>query len=790
MYISIEYNMQMYDVNEYSDEELHRILDLSSPTDSELEARILQMIQKYKYTNGGANEQMAVFFENVYHHFFDDASDEDEDTSKESRYEGDVPKGNVEEKEDSNVDFTRTLEYTKGKLNPILKETYKRTITIDSQYRDNEYPLSTDFTLNFTETLKDVVSLKLYAVQIPVTWYTINNNYGSNYFFLRPLQDSPNTLGLINRSEHEYKVEVDPGNYTPLSLMTEINSSIEKLKNTRKDVSFGDTKIEYSSTNACCNLTVDLQKHYDKFCYDIDISGASLQQYLGITKYSHEISSGELAILDENLSIDQGNDTITFIHYRGGDRYNPDTSIELERFTVMIENGVYGIDVEDDNNDAFLRVVTTALQTSDYLVDKSEFYRETTSDGYVYKFRVYIDRQSTQNELDSHWVLVLPFRNSNGSITFWQNYNFLEVNECSNVTGTEVSVVNGAVSGKMFFRPNDKYSGLFIGTNEDNTEVIDVNVDGNNALMAISHLLSSNPVTSGSYLTNDNGFITLRLNINKVFTSRDYEVVFYDVNRLARCARTRSSYRNAYVDTTLGYILGYKSFTKYEMVTDRVIEENDRSYYKNERTGFSSGNEFLLEDEMNGIRLVRSKVALKGDSVVSVYLYNYFMIILDDFNQNHLNDGLVTVSKRDTSVTLPNYANRRTFRTCDDTPNAELQRDVLKNLTQKQLYSVNELLKTQNENAGVVNDGPFIKDMFALLPVKSSNAVPGTIYVEFGGTLQQQERVYFGPVNIRRLSVKLINDKGDVVDLNGANWSFQLVCEQLYQSGNQTGKKG
>ena len=788
MYISIEYNMQMYDVNEYSDEELHRILDLSSPTDSELEARILQMIQKYKYTNGGANEQMAVFFENVYHHFFDDASDEDEDTSKESRYEGDVPKGNVEEKEDSNVDFTRTLEYTKGKLNPILKETYKRTITIDSQYRDNEYPLSTDFTLNFTETLKDVVSLKLYAVQIPVTWYTINNNYGSNYFFLRPLQDSPNTLGLINRSEHEYKVEVDPGNYTPLSLMTEINSSIEKLKNTRKDVSFGDTKIEYSSTNARCNLTVDLQKHYDKFCYDIDISGASLQQYLGITKYSHEISSGELAILDENLSIDQGNDTITFIHYRGGDRYNPDTSIELERFTVMIENGVYGIDVEDDNNDAFLRVVTTALQTSDYLVDKSEFYRETTSDGYVYKFRVYIDRQSTQNELDSHWVLVLPFRNSNGSITFWQNYNFLEVNECSNVTGTEVSVVNGAVSGKMFFRPNDKYSGLFIGTNEENTEVIDVNVDGtnNDALLAINHLLSSNPVTSGSYFTNDNGFITLRLNINKVFTSRDYEVVFYDVNSLARCARTRSSYRNAYVDTTLGYILGYKSFTKYEMVTDRVIEENDRSYYKNERTGFSSGNEFLLEDEMNGIRLVRSKVALKGDSVVSVYLYNYFMIILDDFNQNHLNDGLVTVSKRDTSVTLPNYANRRTFRTCDDTPNAELQRDVLKNLTQKQLYSVNELLKTQNENAGVVNDGPFIKDMFALLPVKSSNAVPGTIYVEFGGTLQQQERVYFGPVNIRRLSVKLINDKGDVVDLNGANWSFQLVCEQLYQ----TGKKG
>jgi hypothetical protein len=70
--------------------------------------------------------------------------------------------------------------------------------------------------------------------------------------------------------------------------------------------------------------------------------------------------------------------------------------------------------------------------------------------------------------------------------------------------------------------------------------------------------------------------------------------------------------------------------------------------------------------------------------------------------------------------------------------------------------------------------------MFALIPIKSTST-PGSIYVEFGGTLQQQERIYFGPVNIRRLSIKLMNDKGNTVDLNGGNWSFQLVCDQLYQ---------
>jgi hypothetical protein len=49
--------------------------------------------------------------------------------------------------------------------------------------------------------------------------------------------------------------------------------------------------------------------------------------------------------------------------------------------------------------------------------------------------------------------------------------------------------------------------------------------------------------------------------------------------------------------------------------------------------------------------------------------------------------------------------------------------------------------------------------------------------MEFGGTLQNQNRKYFGPVNIKKLSIKLMNDRGDVIDLNGTNWSFTLICE-------------
>jgi hypothetical protein len=47
-------------------------------------------------------------------------------------------------------------------------------------------------------------------------------------------------------------------------------------------------------------------------------------------------------------------------------------------------------------------------------------------------------------------------------------------------------------------------------------------------------------------------------------------------------------------------------------------------------------------------------------------------------------------------------------------------------------------------------------------------------------------RYYFGPVNIHRMTIKLISDKGNVVDLNNANWSFSFLCQQLYKNNNKS----
>jgi hypothetical protein len=168
---------------------------------------------------------------------------------------------------------------------------------------------------------------------------------------------------------------------------------------------------------------------------------------------------------------------------------------------------------------------------------------------------------------------------------------------------------------------------------------------------------------------------------------------------------------------------------------------------------------------------------------------------VDDYNQNHLNDGMVTVSTAPRSLSLPSYANKANY-TCDPvtgllTYNSTITNQDNNRLTQKQLYSLTEIANskrvssiigtTRNVNGKSYGSGPFIKDVFGFIPMKTAGLAPGAVYVDYGGTLQNQERAYFGPVNIYKMGIQLVSNRGDIVDLNGSDWSFSFIVEQLYQ---------
>jgi hypothetical protein len=306
----------------------------------------------------------------------------------------------------------------------------------------------------------------------------------------------------------------------------------------------------------------------------------------------------------------------------------------------------------------------------------------------------------------------------------------------------------------------------------------------------INSLLSERKTTKGSYFTYIVDPITkyeytkIVWNINKVYTTTDYKLVFYDLFSFASCSLGSSSVRNATWDTTLGWILGFRYLTEYSLSPTNIHYDLNTGIYN-----FYDKDSDIITTNVYSVTTstYRSIINLTADTTVSVNLYNYFMVILDDYNQNHLNDGLVTIAPKDNNLTLPSYANRAKY-ICNPITGSRINSGITDkrshNLTQNQIYSINQIINTQNTVKSFTNSGVFVKDIFGLIPIKTTGLSPGQIYVELGGTLQNQDRVYFGPVNIHRMTIKLVNDRGDIVDLNGANWSLQFICEQLYQNNN------
>ena len=201
-------------------------------------------------------------------------------------------------------------------------------------------------------------------------------------------------------------------------------------------------------------------------------------------------------------------------------------------------------------------------------------------------------------------------------------------------------------------------------------------------------------------------------------------------------------------------------------------------------------------------------------AIIDLYGPKYFILVLDDYNQNHINNGLITITETSKKLAMPSYYNTSQPYICvPNSPNpivnalsnattglveADIfglldkletgtgQRPVLlpsapRTLTNAQLYTINEIMKNREQNTTFRGKAPTNTDTFALIQIKKGGMSTGDLYVEFGGSMQDNKRVYFGPVNIERMRVRLVDDRGYTVDLHGAEWCFTMLAELLYQ---------
>ena len=121
-----------------------------------------------------------------------------------------------------------------GSLNPVEKKTVTKIINVDSLFRENyESTSASNFIWNLAEPVKNVVAMKVVALELPTVWYSISSKLKNNRVIvhLYHVKDN-NTSTLANYHDETHVITVPDGNYMAPVFVTTMNNYLQNLPDT------------------------------------------------------------------------------------------------------------------------------------------------------------------------------------------------------------------------------------------------------------------------------------------------------------------------------------------------------------------------------------------------------------------------------------------------------------------------------------------------------------------------------------------------------------------------------
>jgi len=173
---------------------------------------------------------------------------------------------------------------------------------------------------------------------------------------------------------------------------------------------------------------------------------------------------------------------------------------------------------------------------------------------------------------------------------------------------------------------------------------------------------------------------------------------------------------------------------------------------------------------------------INASAIAIVPNTKYFVIVVDDFNNTQTADTIVQSniapenSKRSSYFTQdPHLGDLVPSNLCSylaNVPNRTLTKSQLFTISQQNLEKLN--LGVQNTRVEV--HAP--NQVLGVVPFESSRADWGDVYF---ADKNKYIREYHSPTNLDRLHVKIYDDKGYLLELNGNNWFMTLITNNLYK---------
>ena len=243
-----------YNTDNYTISELLTILDLDDPTEQEIvdttnkyidrfskegssnltsffqdiQTKLLQYVNQLETGATAGDLEYQSSAEQTNRWFKNQALPQDDnpvqkDKNTERKEQVDVYDNNhvPMKREQLGINNNFSVPVAQDSLNPNLTNVTSRFINLDSQFRQaagGVDTIATDYTLDLSDPLTNVLSLRLYSIQIPFTWYVIDEQYGNTCFW-------------VTNTGNTFKIFIAPGNYTPATLCDALDKAFTTAAN-------------------------------------------------------------------------------------------------------------------------------------------------------------------------------------------------------------------------------------------------------------------------------------------------------------------------------------------------------------------------------------------------------------------------------------------------------------------------------------------------------------------------------------------------------------------------------
>jgi hypothetical protein len=127
------------------------------------------------------------------------------------------------------VIHTQNSEFFKGSLNPLNHRISTTCLNIDTKFRKDKKAPSSNYILQLPTKINKVVSMTLSALELPITFYGITEEYGNDYLYIKLIyKDLSNDTDIL---EKEKVLFVKDGNYNAADLIELLNKQLEIVDN-------------------------------------------------------------------------------------------------------------------------------------------------------------------------------------------------------------------------------------------------------------------------------------------------------------------------------------------------------------------------------------------------------------------------------------------------------------------------------------------------------------------------------------------------------------------------------